>query len=631
MSSSPASAYATARPRTRPERHVSASTPPSSKSGLPTAAAATRPLRARSVQRAGRSRHVSVGGSPISRAARPTCRSPLQSAAPSPKPGLPSLPSHPPAPVAPTPNPLPPHLTPIPSRRRVKPTPPNPGAVAAKPPSSTKPCDTSLTAMRTPSAAAKRSSLWAWGCRGGAWRTSSARLQLRPTNSLARTPTRIMGTTTGTRSVRKDVAPPSHVPRQIRLPPPMPSHPLHAAGDADGRWGIRLRERHLPARRRPLARSLLRRLLCAGVVHVPRGLRAHPRSTPSSSSLPPPLAFPGPHPSSPSHNSSGTLAESATSTVVPTSPKTQHSPSQNDSSAYSSGSRGASASTSKPYGVWCAWVGDGGGWRSGCGCRGGWECWYIARLVFICSFFHSVRRFPLLTSAFSSSLTANLLADKTARKDRVRGNNRRRRERESRREREREQVQDEVTSTSRGRWMSMSCPWMRTSRRRRRGYRSPHLHLRPHRASVPHSRHSCLGRRRRARTLHASASCRHTQVPRARVQHGFPWGAGVEVLQHDGGVGRRREVEEERGKEDGKRTGCGWCSFSCGRSRRRFSICLGGHAATRRYGAVPACALHRVRRGRITPGCGRRIFRGCGCGGARARGGPAAVVCGRGV
>ncbi|KAF7368158.1 hypothetical protein MVEN_00134800 [Mycena venus] len=69
------------------------------------------------------------------------------------------------------------------------------------------------------------------------------------------------------------------------------------------------------------------------------------RDLPSLSSLPPPLAFPGPHPSSPSYNSSGTLAESA-STVVPTSPKMQHSPSQSDSSAYSSGSsRGGRHST----------------------------------------------------------------------------------------------------------------------------------------------------------------------------------------------------------------------------------------------------------------------------------------------
>ncbi|KAJ6553476.1 hypothetical protein DFH09DRAFT_1280791 [Mycena vulgaris] len=46
--------------------------------------------------------------------------------------------------------------------------------------------------------------------------------------------------------------------------------------------------------------------------------------------------------------SSGTLAESAASMA---SPKMQYSPSQNDSSVYSSGSRGASASTSKPYAV----------------------------------------------------------------------------------------------------------------------------------------------------------------------------------------------------------------------------------------------------------------------------------------
>jgi hypothetical protein len=90
------------------------------------------------------------------------------------------------------------------------------------------------------------------------------------------------------------------------------------------RWGIRPREQHLPAQRRRLTHSLPRRLLCTGVVHVPCGLRGHPRS-----SLPPPLAFPGPHPSSPSQKLSGTLAESAASTVVPRSP----SPSQNDSSA----------------------------------------------------------------------------------------------------------------------------------------------------------------------------------------------------------------------------------------------------------------------------------------------------------
>ncbi|KAJ7818406.1 hypothetical protein B0H14DRAFT_2601286 [Mycena olivaceomarginata] len=37
-----------------------------------------------------------------------------------------------------------------------------------------------------------------------------------------------------------------------------------------------------------------------------------------------------------------------------------------------------------------------------------------------------------------------------------------------------------------------------------------------------------------------------------------------------------------------------------GRSRQRFSICRGGHAPTRRCGAVPACALHRACRRRIT-------------------------------
>ncbi|KAJ7867031.1 hypothetical protein B0H13DRAFT_1067243 [Mycena leptocephala] len=45
------------------------------------------------------------------------------------------------------------------------------------------------------------SASWACGCRGEAWRTRSARLPLRPTNRPARTPTHIMGTTTGTRSV----------------------------------------------------------------------------------------------------------------------------------------------------------------------------------------------------------------------------------------------------------------------------------------------------------------------------------------------------------------------------------------------------------------------------------------------
>ncbi|KAJ7872857.1 hypothetical protein B0H14DRAFT_160100 [Mycena olivaceomarginata] len=68
----------------------------------------------------------------------------------------------------------------------------------------------------------------------------------------------------------------------------------------------------------------------------------------------------------------------------------------------------------------------------------------------------------------------------------------------------------------------------------------------------------------------------------------------------------RLRTEGER-RERGR--GCGWCSFSCGRSRWRFSICRGGHAATRRCGAVPACALHRARCRRITPGCGPRIFR----------------------
>ncbi|KAJ6566006.1 hypothetical protein B0H19DRAFT_1257302 [Mycena capillaripes] len=65
------------------------------------------------------------------------------------------------------------------------------------------------------------------------------------------------------------------------------------------------------------------------LVHAPRGHT-------------PPLAFSGLHPSSPSYNPSGTLAESAASTVIPTLPKMQHSPSQSDSSAYS-----ANTSTSK--------------------------------------------------------------------------------------------------------------------------------------------------------------------------------------------------------------------------------------------------------------------------------------------
>ncbi|KAJ7799491.1 hypothetical protein B0H14DRAFT_3491544 [Mycena olivaceomarginata] len=75
-----------------------------------------------------------------------------------------------------------------------------------------------------------------------------------------------------------------------------------------------------------------------------RALAFPDNNLPSLSSLPPPLAFPGP-PHSPSYNSFGTPAESA-STIVPTSPKMQHSPSQSDSSAYSSGSsRGGRHST----------------------------------------------------------------------------------------------------------------------------------------------------------------------------------------------------------------------------------------------------------------------------------------------
>ncbi|KAJ7840902.1 hypothetical protein B0H13DRAFT_2415528 [Mycena leptocephala] len=72
------------------------------------------------------------------------------------------------------------------------------------------------------------------------------------------------------------------------------------------------------------------------------------RDLPSLSSLPPPLSFPGAHPPhSPSHSSFGTLVESTASMVIPTSPKMQHSPSQGDSSAYSSGpsTRGGRHST----------------------------------------------------------------------------------------------------------------------------------------------------------------------------------------------------------------------------------------------------------------------------------------------
>ncbi|KAJ7867649.1 hypothetical protein B0H13DRAFT_1063802 [Mycena leptocephala] len=66
-------------------------------------------------------------------------------------------------------------------------------------------------------------------------------------------------------------------------------------------------------------------------------VRAHPRLA-IPLIPPPPLSFPGAHPPhSPSHSSFGTLVESTASMVIPTSPKMQHSPSQGDSSAYSSG------------------------------------------------------------------------------------------------------------------------------------------------------------------------------------------------------------------------------------------------------------------------------------------------------
>ncbi|KAF8189246.1 hypothetical protein K438DRAFT_1763983 [Mycena galopus ATCC 62051] len=137
--------------------------------------------------------------------------------------------------------------------------------------------------------------------------------------ALARTPTLIMGTTTGSRSVRNDAVPPSCVPHRIHLPRLRPRTPPTLPETQIGHTMKRTTSpRSMPA----LARSLPR-LRRTGLVHVPRGVRAHLRS--AVPLIPPASArVPGPQPSSPSYNSSGTLAESA-STVIPTSPKMQHS------------------------------------------------------------------------------------------------------------------------------------------------------------------------------------------------------------------------------------------------------------------------------------------------------------------
>ncbi|KAF7328136.1 hypothetical protein MVEN_02570800 [Mycena venus] len=351
-------------------------------------------------------------------------------------------------------------------------------------------------------------------------------------NPLARTLTRIMGIITGTRSVRKDAAPLSHIPHQTRLPPPMPSHPLHAAGDADGAYDEE--NDTSPPDAGPHA-AFDAQVWCAYRVGLEpiRDLHPpYPRSRLCS-------RFPAPHPSSPSHNSSGTLAESAATTTVPTSPKMQYRPSQNDSSAYSSGSRGMNASTSKPYAV----VERAGGWDvvpngaaygvhgSRCGSHG--KTLLPRRTLCLC----------------------------------------------------------------RLRWTrARAKPALRTRRRRRRGGGGcgsrvhgcgeppPQVSLAPPPSPPPPRFRSSLAPQLSGALSPSTDFARLSFMSPYQGAAGprpawFPVGVGgradEEVLQHDGDAGIRREVEERR-KEDadcgrGCGRGCGWRSF-CGRSHRRFSI-----------------------------------------------------------
>jgi hypothetical protein len=103
-------------------------------------------------------------------------------------------------------------------------------------------------------------------------------------------------------------------------PPPAPSHPPSSAhADADGVYDKENDTSPSDAGPWP---ALFHAAFYAQVWGTYRAGFEPIRDLPFLSSLPPPLAFPGP-PHSLSHNSPGTPAESA-STIVPTSPKMQH-------------------------------------------------------------------------------------------------------------------------------------------------------------------------------------------------------------------------------------------------------------------------------------------------------------------
>ncbi|KAJ6609655.1 hypothetical protein B0H10DRAFT_2225788 [Mycena sp. CBHHK59/15] len=136
--------------------------------------------------------------------------------------------------------------------------------------------------MRIPTAAARRSGPWAGGC-GGVEDKERVAATAADKSSSSHAP-RIMGTTAGTHSVRDDAAPPSRVPPLLHIRHPRPrTLPLP----------------HMPTQ---MGRTT-KRTTPPRPTQASGPLSSTPRSTP--------LAFPGPHPSSPSYNSSGTLAESA--------------------------------------------------------------------------------------------------------------------------------------------------------------------------------------------------------------------------------------------------------------------------------------------------------------------------------